>query len=38
MAMAVVYIAALRIAGELPPVREWIPRKRPAEARPSLAA
>jgi len=37
-AMALVYIVALRIAGELPPVREWIPRKRPAEARPSLAA
>jgi O-antigen/teichoic acid export membrane protein len=37
-AMTLVYIAALRIAGELPPVRDWISRKRPVEARPSLAA
>jgi O-antigen/teichoic acid export membrane protein len=37
-AMGLVYIAALRFAGELPPIRQWIPRKRAAEARPSLAA
>jgi hypothetical protein len=37
-AMAIVYLAALRATGELPPVRDWIPRRRPPEAQPSLAA
>jgi O-antigen/teichoic acid export membrane protein len=39
IATAVVYLAVLRFSGELPPVREWIRRKRPVpEPRPSLAA
>ena len=38
VAMALVYLASLRATGELPPVRKWIPRKRPAVPRPSLAA
>jgi hypothetical protein len=39
VATAVVYLAGLRLTGELPPVRQWVQRKRPAsEPRPSLAA
>src|SRR5438874_5595730 len=38
IATALVYLASLRATGELPPVRQWIPRRRPAEQRPSLAA
>ncbi len=38
-ATGLAYLAALRATGELPPVREWIPRKRPAVPGPtSLAA
>jgi O-antigen/teichoic acid export membrane protein len=38
-AMGLAYLAALRATGELPPLREWIPRKRPAVPGPtSLAA
>jgi hypothetical protein len=37
--MGLAYLAALRATGELPPLREWIPRKRPAVPGPtSLAA
>jgi O-antigen/teichoic acid export membrane protein len=39
LATAVVYLIAMRASGELPPVRQWIPRKRTAPpAEPSLAA
>jgi hypothetical protein len=39
IATGLVYLAALRATGELPPVRQWIRRKRPApEPSPSLAA
>ena len=39
IATGLVYLAALRASGELPPVRQWIQRKRPEPpARPSLAA
>lgn len=40
IATGVVYLAALRATGELPPMRQWIQRKRPAPAseQPSLAA
>ena len=38
-AMGLAYLAALRATGELPPLRDWIPRKRPAVPGPtSLAA
>jgi hypothetical protein len=39
LATGLAYLAALRATGELPPLREWIPRKRPAVPGPtSLAA
>lgn len=37
-ATALAYLAALRASGELPPVRNWIPRKRSTVAGQSLAA
>jgi O-antigen/teichoic acid export membrane protein len=40
IATGLVYLAVLRATGELPPLRQWIPRKRsvPPSGQPSLAA
>ena len=38
IATGLCYLAVLRATGELPPVREWIPRKRPPAPEPSSLA